>query len=139
MHEHTPALTAKAIFSAGAGMIAQAVETAHAFAADAVLSKGDAARLAVLVEELIANVCDHGGCESCDTVSLSLSANDRSIGIEMDDPGRAFDPTAAEMNGTVPERGGGAGIALVRAWASDFRYERRDGRNYTSVVISRDV
>jgi serine/threonine-protein kinase RsbW len=139
MQKHNPASSAKAIFSAADGMIAQAVETAHVFAADAALSKADAARLAVLVEELIANICDHGGCDSCDVINLQLSAADGAICILIDDPGRPFDPTTAEANEAIPERGGGAGIALVRAWASDFRYERRDGRNYTRVILSADV
>jgi serine/threonine-protein kinase RsbW len=139
MHEHNPGPTAKARIPAGEGMIAQAVETAHLFAADASLTKGDAARLAVLVEELIANVCDHGGCESHDVVNLALSVGEEAIHIAIDDPGIAFDPTDFGPDAPIPERGGGAGIALVRAWASEFRYERRDGRNFTTVIVSRDV
>lgn len=139
MHEHNLTLTANATFVAGEGMIADAVDAANAFAAEAGLAKGDAAKLAVLVEELVANVCDHGGCERGDVVGLTLSADPGHMAIELDDPGIAFDPTAATRDGAIPERGGGAGIALIRAWASDFRYERRDGRNFTRVILSRDV
>ena len=45
------------------------------------------------------------------------------------DSGAAFDPTTAGQEDIIPERGGGAGLALVRNWASSFRYERAEGRD----------
>jgi serine/threonine-protein kinase RsbW len=106
----------------------------HRFAADERLDAVMSARLAIVVEELACNVIDHGaqGREVWLRVSLANDAHGLIVAIE--DDGAPFDPREATLpdrpNG---ERGGGAGLALVRAWADIVDY-RRDGQTNRLVL-----
>ena len=49
--------------------------------------------------------------------------------MEVSDAGLPFDPRDAVFEGPNLERGGGAGLELIRAWSRIADYTRRAGRN----------
>ena len=93
-----------------------------------------AMRLAVVVEELVANIVEHGGVPPGDSIDLGISSRRGAVVVAIRDAGAPFDPRAAPDPGELPpERGGGAGIGLVRAW-SKIRSYRRTARHNELVV-----
>jgi anti-sigma regulatory factor (Ser/Thr protein kinase) len=61
---------------------------------------------------------------------LSLSIEAAAIRICLVDSGKPFDPRRAAPQSPHQERGGGAGLAIVRAWAEieDYRSDRNGNR-----------
>ncbi len=102
---------------------------AQAFSEDRGLESGHAARLAIIIEELVFNLVDHGNIGEDGQIELVLSHEDGVVGIALSDPGIAFDLRESESEEEIPERGGGAGIDLVRAWAEVVNYDTNGGRN----------
>lgn len=86
------------------------------------LTEDECARLCIIIEELIANLFDHGGLSETDEVELSMASEPGGIRIVIVDPGTPFDPRSAPSARERPERGGGAGIDIVRAWAEFVDY-----------------
>lgn len=111
----------------------EATSAARAFADGAGINAADSARLAILVEELVTNLYDHGGLNAGDVFAIELSTTATEINVVLIDSGRAFDPTLPALDPTIPERGGGAGLKLVRAWASQIDYQTIDGQNRLAV------
>ena len=93
--------------------------------------------MAIVVEELVTNLYEHGGLGANDVFELELSATDDAICLLLLAPGDEFDPGGAQPDTAVPERGGGAGLKLVRAWADRIDYQREDGRNRLAVLLPR--
>lgn len=88
------------------------------------------ARLAIIVEELVLNIIEHGCPPADDVIAISFLRADRNIRLAIEDGGAFFDPRdAGPRMEFPPDRGGGAGLALVLAWADILLCERRDGRN----------
>ncbi|MFD1611780.1 ATP-binding protein [Sphingomonas tabacisoli] len=83
----------------------------------------DEGRLAIVVEELLANLFEHGGLGANGRLELSLELRPDSVHVMIYDSARAFDPADAPEHGKMPERGGGAGLAIVRRWANILSYE----------------
>ena len=89
------------------------------------------ARLAIIVEELLLNIIEHGLPPAGDRIELTFVRTSRGTRLTIVDGGAYFDPRSAEAPGALPpERGGGAGIALIRSWAKILSNDRRDGRNH---------
>jgi anti-sigma regulatory factor (Ser/Thr protein kinase) len=88
-----------------------------------------------VVEEWVLNVLEHGGAPEGATIRLSLELGESAIRIEASDPGVAFDPREVEMEGPNLERGGGVGLALVKAWTTIEGYRRIDGRNEVTLIL----
>ena len=108
---------------AGPSSIGIATRAALDFASIHEIGDADRARLAIVVEELVTNLFEHGGLADDDQIYLALSLIEEVIGLEITDPGSPFDPQTSPQHRPIPDRGGGAGIALVRAWASESNYE----------------
>ena len=106
----------------GARAIAEAAEAAREFGEAQWLGGDELARLCVVVEELVANLYDHGGLTEKDEVALDLSVEPEGIRVTIGDSGVAFDPWRAPKKPDAPERGGNVGIDIVRAWASYISY-----------------
>ena len=106
----------------GERAIVEAAETARAFGESQWLGDDELARLCVVVEELVANLYDHGGLSEKDEVALDFTIEPEGIRISIEDPGASFDPWRAPRKTEAPERGGNVGIDIVRAWASYISY-----------------
>lgn len=139
MDYNNPALTAKAQFFADGDAIGKALELVRDFVKRAQCGADAEARLSIVVEELVANLIEHGDAPADSEIGLEVSALGADIGVILSDAGTAFDPRAADLPDEIPERGGGAGLALVRHWAREIDYVSADGRNVLSLIISNDV
>lgn len=106
----------------GGGAIVAAAKAAREFGESQWLNADELARLCVVVEELVANLYDHGGLTDQDEVLLDFSVEPDGIRVTIDDTGAAFDPWRAPKKAEAPERGGNVGIDIVRAWASYLSY-----------------
>jgi anti-sigma regulatory factor (Ser/Thr protein kinase) len=111
------------------GAVANAVAVARAFVEQAGLGRDPGERLAIIVEEWIANVVEHGDPPAGSLIGLRLACGEGVIRITVTDAGRVFDPRTATFEGPNPDRGGGAGLELVRAWSRVAAYGRRTARN----------
>lgn len=84
------------------------------------LADGDRHRLAILIEELLANLFDHG---TGDVIALlRLERTSDRVHLTLEDEGAPFDPREAGPAEPNEERGGGVGLALVRAWPETLSY-----------------
>ncbi|MFZ5720585.1 MAG: ATP-binding protein [Pseudomonadota bacterium] len=115
--------------AAGEETVRRALELTRSFARDAALAADDADRLAVVVEEWVANLLEHGGVASGSRVGLRFSRHTAAIRLTITDDGRPFDPRAGVFDGPNAVRGGGAGLQLLRAWSRIVSYRRRGDRN----------
>ena len=118
----------------GSTAIHDATAAARDFAESGGVDEADVSRLAVVVEELVMNLYDHGDVGPEDEIMVDLSLTEVDLRLALTDSGRSFDPGSAD-NGDLPQRGGGAGLKLVRAWASQIRYQSADGRNQLVVHL----
>jgi len=100
----------------GPGAIKQAVAATASFGEAQWLSNDERARLCVVVEELVANLYDHGGLTDKDIVDLAFKCDDDGVRIRIIDRGTPFDPRTAPSRVRM-DQVGGAGIDIVRAWA----------------------
>ena len=106
----------------GRESVTEASGAARTFGEAQWLTEDETARLCIIVEELLANLFDHSGLAENDEVELSLASEPGGIRIVIVDPGPPFDPRSAPTPRERPERGGGAGIDIVRAWAEFVDY-----------------
>ena len=119
----------------GPTVVHDAVSGARIFAERDGIAEADGQRLAILVEELVTNLYDHGGLSDADAVGVELVKLGDTIRLAIADQGQAFDPGPATQPEAVPARGGGAGLAMVREWASDMDYRSADGVNRLTVRL----
>ncbi len=99
------------------------------FAGGGALDLQAADRLAIVVEEWIANVVEHGAPPAGSRIGLRFVRGAAWVRLSFTDAGRPFDPRGACFDGPNLERGGGAGLELIRAWCRIAGYRRRGGRN----------
>jgi anti-sigma regulatory factor (Ser/Thr protein kinase) len=109
--------------------VARAIAFARRFAEANRLSADAADRLAVVVEEWAANIVEHSGAAPASRIVLRVERAGDGVRLTFSDAGVAFDPRQATEDGPNPERGGGAGIALIRSWCEIESYVRAKGRN----------
>jgi anti-sigma regulatory factor (Ser/Thr protein kinase) len=109
--------------------ITRALAVARRFAALAGLPDAAADRLAILVEEWVANVVEYGDAPPPSRIEMRLERDGPLVRMTVSDAGVAFDPRTADLDGPNLERGGGAGLALIAAWSRVAEYRRRGGRN----------
>ncbi len=110
-------------------MVTRALALSRAFAVAARLDRDGAERLALVVEEWLNNVLDYGQVSPSARIAIRLQRQDRLLRLTISDPGRAFDPRAVSFEGPNLDRGGGAGLALIKAWCRIAGYRRARGRN----------
>lgn len=121
----------------GATAVAVLTEAARRFSADNGLAPTQAARLAILVEELVTNAVEHGGVEGDQRIDLTLAIEAEGMLLVLTDPGRAYDPRLHDASDDIPERGGGAGLDLVRQWADILAYRQEGNRNELRLRLRR--
>ncbi len=136
MDYNNPALTAKIRLPADGNTTRKALEWVRDFVARAHCGADAEAKLSIIVEELVTNIIEHGCPPSDSDIGIELSAIGADIGLTLSDAGAVFDPRTANAPAQIPpERGGGAGIAIVLSWSRVLDYSRIDGRNVLTLVI----
>ena len=109
----------------------------EAFAEEAGLSPRAAQHLALIAEELAANVAMHAKGATRLLVAARRAGDDLHLLVEDDGP--AFDPLSAaepDLDAGVDQRDiGGLGVHFVRVLARSAAYERRDGRNRLTALM----
>lgn len=119
--------------------VSRAVATARLFAQRARLPAPTADSLAILVEEWMANIVEHGGADPRSLITLRMEPLGEGARLSISDAGVAFDPRRFTMQGPNAVRGGGAGIAMIRAWSRIADYRRSGGRNRLVLEIPPDM
>ena len=111
--------------------VAALLDALEAFADQAGIAPGTAMRLALVAEEMAANIANHG--TGATFFELRANVADGSVGLVFEDDGPAFDPLAgpdADTFAPLEEREvGGLGLHLIRTMTRDARHERVEGRN----------
>ena len=120
----------------GHRVVKDALEMSRSFGAMQMLRDQDVARLCIIVEELFVNLYEHGGLNSEHLVTLTLRREPRGIRVVVTDPAPPFDPRSAADDSPRPERGGGAGIAIVRAWTEFIDYRATDEGNRLELLLA---
>ena len=114
--------------------IIQATDAARAFGIARSLAPEDVSRLCIVIEELIANLYDHGGVTWQDEVLLEMALAPNGVRVAISDFGLTFDP----WSGQPPADsigGAGAGIRLIRAWAERLSYVSSDAGNRLEFLL----
>jgi serine/threonine-protein kinase RsbW len=110
------------------------------------VSRDDARRLALIVEELFTNTVVHGhGGDSAAPVRIELDVADTHLMLRFEDTAPAFDPrqhlsaTPPALQAEVDERAvGGLGLHLVVQLAEHLDYSFVEGRNRLQLRLPRD-
>ena len=114
----------------GANALLTALAAACDFAAAAALPETMTRRLAIIVEEIVSNVLEHGPAGHEVPLMLRLDQRAEGLFVTLEDESAAFDPRTAPLcDMPNPDRGGGVGLALVKAWSEIVAYDREGERN----------
>jgi anti-sigma regulatory factor (Ser/Thr protein kinase) len=107
-------------------MLAAAFEFAGQQALRAKLTR----RLAIIVEEIVTNVLCHAGADRDIALTLRLDQTAAGLFVSLEHDGSPFDPRLAPLPELPnPDRGGGVGLALVKAWAEIVGYDCQGRHN----------
>ena len=109
--------------------VRRGLAVAMLFAGDAALGDEATDKLVIVVEEWLINVLEHGGAAAGSRIVLRLQRLEQAVRVTISDAGGFFDPRQVEFEGPNRMRGGGAGLALIKAWSRIDAYTRRAGRN----------
>jgi len=126
----------KRIHVGGPTALGEAIASTRLFGLDLGLAERDLARLCIVVEELITNLCEHGICETEREIVLELFRHASGLGLVFEDNGAPFDPRTTSTEDEMPQRGGGAGLRLVRAWSEIIDYGSSEGRNRLELLLA---
>ena len=118
----------------GKDAVGQALAAARSFAADQWLTEEETARLCIIIEELVTNLYDHGGLTADHELDLVYEVQSDGLHLIIVDPSPPFDPRSAP-GGKRSDRGGGAGIDIVRAWAEIIDYQETREGNRLEVLM----
>lgn len=97
-----------------------------------------AEELHVILDEVLSNVIRHGyEDDGAHEIGFALAWSGQEITLEVDDDGRAFDPTAApappprDKNRAIEP--GGLGLVFLRAFSDSVAYRREGARNRLTI------
>lgn len=117
--------------------VPELLDQLEAFAEAAELSPGVAHRLALVAEELVANVAMHGKGASFVDVTLRLEGD--ALHLSVTDDGPPFDPlaeAAPDTDAALEEREiGGLGIHFIRKMVRSLDYRREGASNCLAAVL----
>ena len=121
--------------------IAQLTAWAEDFARRANLSSDLSFAIQLCVEEAVANIIMYSGAaERHEDIAIELTETGADVLAVIEDGGPPFDPTGVapppKPTSIEDAQVGGYGIHLMRNFASEMRYERRDGRNRLTLRFS---
>jgi serine/threonine-protein kinase RsbW len=126
----------KQFAAAGPAAVRDAIAGALEFANAAGLTEAAGAKLAIIVEELVANLFEHGGLAAEDKADLELIKEAGGVRLVVEAPGKDFHPGAPLTDTAIPKRGGGAGLRLVQAWSATIDHKRVGDRNRWTLMLS---
>jgi len=94
----------------------------------------------IVMAEVLNNIVEHAYGEDGGTIEMMLCNEGNGVHCHIVDAGRPF-PLGGPPEGSLPQLladlpEGGFGWALIRAFAEDLHYERRDGWNHIRFRIS---
>ena len=126
--------------------ISRLVDRIDAFGLEAGLPADVTFRLALALDEIVANVIRHAFDDDAEhQILVTLDVADGHVTATVVDDGSAFDPREAplpDLDAPLEERqAGGLGMHLVRETMDEIDYRREDGRNVLTVrtaVTGRD-
>jgi anti-sigma regulatory factor (Ser/Thr protein kinase) len=119
----------------GPSAVAGAIAAARAFGERAGFADAQLARLAILVEELVINLYDHGELGLDGVLDLEMASVGRDVKLILIAPGREFDPRAKRSRVGNHSQGAGAGLKLVSAWSSRIDHRYVEGRNRLELLV----
>jgi serine/threonine-protein kinase RsbW len=113
-----------------------------AFVKEQGIAADDAARILILLEELLTNLAKYGYPDrQAGRAEIVLALNGSRLEIEFIDDGCAFDPLAVplpNLDESLEERPiGGLGLHLLRSLTDVVRYERSNNKNV--IRLSRSI
>ncbi len=124
------------------GAVTLLLDRLEAFAEAADLPARAGYRLAMICEELAANVVSHGAAATPSATFFTVGVRRRGdeLDLRLEDDGPPFNPlTLAPPDTDSPmemREVGGLGIHIVRSMARTVSYERIDDRNRLDLVLS---
>jgi len=122
--------------ASGPESVHRAVELVRGFCTDHSLAPAQSAKLAILVEEAVTNIYEHGQVEGPRVGWVMLGGDAAGVHICLADNCAPFDPRSfVESDQPNMERGGGAGLSMIRAWAEIVDYRQEDGFNLLELVL----
>jgi len=102
------------------------------------LSAKTVKELNLILDELVTNIIEHGGCNHGCIITIELVKEASAITLTVTDNGPPFDPTvtpAPDISLPLEQRRcGGLGIHLVRKFSDGSRYKRKNGRNILTLI-----
>jgi anti-sigma regulatory factor (Ser/Thr protein kinase) len=119
----------------GRRAISHATDAARSFGIAHDLQGDDLARLCIVVEELVANLYDHGGVTGEDEIQLALASDPKGIRMTIIDPGAPFNPWSRSHDAVVTKEEGAAGISLIKAWADLIAYSSSGEGNRLELLL----
>jgi anti-sigma regulatory factor (Ser/Thr protein kinase) len=131
--------SARLTVAAGPSAATSASEWARAIGAQLSLNQQQIYRLDLCITELVTNVASYAYGDRDGVIELNAQAPPAGgeLRVEIIDSGTPFDPLDAERPPPSDFPLGGHGIGLVRGFADECSYERRDGQNVFSFTIKR--
>lgn len=139
MVDNNPGPTASASFPPDQHAVSRALDMLESFLDRHPVGDETQARLAIIVEELVANIVEHGRSPADQPIALTLRKSGPEISLVLSDGGISFDCCAPVVPAEAPpDRGGGAGLAMVQRWASTMAHVREDGRNILKLAMALD-
>lgn len=133
-------MRARLTVRADAGALGRVERFVDAFAAEHGIDAADAARVLVVLEELLTNFQKYGHASEAGpgVADLGLSLDGTRLTIEFADDGAAFDPLTQEgpdLDAPLDERSvGGLGVHLLRSLTDEAHYARREEGNVLRLV-----
>jgi serine/threonine-protein kinase RsbW len=113
------------------------------FARRNALTRTEASRLSIILEELFTNAVNHGyeGEAGMGSIAVALTFDVGRLSIDFSDDGREFDPLSRPLpNLDGPAAGrriGGLGLRIVRSLVDEAKHFRSGGRNH--LVLTRVI
>lgn len=111
------------------------------FAVSNYLSEDVTCRLKLIADEIVSNIINYSHAESMgDGVVVALNRKNNDIKVKIVDEGKQFNPLMLEtpdIEASLEDRKiGGLGIYLVRQFAKEVRYQRKDAKNILTIVLT---
>jgi len=111
--------------------VSQLLDALEEYAEEAGISPGISARLALVAEEMAANVAMHA--KGATFFELRITPGPQALDLAIEDDGPEYDPlarAAPDIEAALEDREiGGLGVHLVKELTQNARYQREDGLN----------